>query len=101
MDSEWRPACKPSSHSLLSALAMRMVHAHPDQARAIAARGRERVQTLYHPESVGRAMAAALGFDLAPGKAAAALPGTEKAASPKRARDKPRRAAAQSRAQKS
>ncbi len=90
---------EPDMHE--AALAMRMVHAHPDQARAIAARGRERVQTLYHPESVGRAMAAALGFDLAPGKAAAALPGTEKAASPKRARDKPRRAAAQSRAQKS
>lgn len=81
---------EPDIHE--AALAMRLVHAHPDQARAIGARGKNRVQALYHPLVAGRAMCAALGLDPSRGK-------------PAPARDKPARrarlAAASSRAMKS
>lgn len=51
---------EPDIHE--AALAMRLVHAHPEEARAIAARGAARVKALYHPLVAGRAMQEALGL---------------------------------------
>lgn len=83
---EW---ADPDMHE--AALAMRVVHAHPDQARAIGARGQKRVQALYHPAIVGRAMCTALGLDPAPTRDERVA---EKSARQKRSREKSTRRAA-------
>ena len=41
---------------------MRWVHEHPDEARALGKRGRDRIESLYHPTVIGGAMLAALGL---------------------------------------
>lgn len=45
----------------MAAAALRAVHEHPAEARAIGARGAGRVRALYAPTVAGRAMRAALG----------------------------------------
>jgi glycosyltransferase involved in cell wall biosynthesis len=41
---------------------MRQIHANPDEAEAVGARGRERIRALYDPAVCGKAMLAALGL---------------------------------------
>jgi len=66
---------------------MRAVYEDPEQARILALRGRERIQTLYHPARVGAALLAALARHSRTEPSAEKTSGPERSGAPQTAED--------------